>query len=459
MRIIHVSVANLFGLFNHSVFFNVDERVTIIHGANGVGKTAILRLIKSFFGSGFTELLSIPFAHFRLDFDNGSFVLVHKVFSEKPSRPSQSPTLVFRYQEKDAKPHTYTYDPASYLEGNKRRSLWEMESLFEGVIPQLRRVGSNIWQDTMTDKVLTFNEVIDRYREYIPRSVYEDLKRIDAQPRWLVQLRDSINIHFIESQRLFSIQERERRSSRSDGALITESVQLYSQEIVKLIKDTFTLYAELSQSLDRSFPGRLINGTGKQNLTSDEILDRLSRLEDKRRSLEMIGLLEEEEQNARFEMPRQIRESTTRNVLSVYVDDVEEKLSVFDTLSGKINILKNIVDSRFLHKTMVVDRKKGFLFTNHDGQHLSPTQLSSGEQNELVLLYDLLFKVESGSLILIDEPEISLHVAWQQQFLQDLQDIVKISRFDALVATHSPHIIYNRWDLAVEMSGTLKEDR
>jgi predicted ATP-binding protein involved in virulence len=90
------------------------------------------------------------------------------------------------------------------------------------------------------------------------------------------------------------------------------------------------------------------------------------------------------------------------------------------------------------------------------GETLSPTDLSSGEQHELVLLYELLFKVQKNSLVLIDEPELSLHVGWQAQFLKDLQDITKLADLDILMATHSPDIIQDRWDLTVELKGPQK---
>jgi predicted ATP-binding protein involved in virulence len=79
--------------------------------------------------------------------------------------------------------------------------------------------------------------------------------------------------------------------------------------------------------------------------------------------------------------------------------------------------------------------------------------LSSGEQHELVILYELLFRVSKNSIILIDEPEISLHVAWQDEFLKDLGQMAELSQFHALGATHSPQIISDRWDLTVELKG------
>ena len=105
---------------------------------------------------------------------------------------------------------------------------------------------------------------------------------------------------------------------------------------------------------------------------------------------------------------------------------------------------------------MSISKKNGFTFTTADGKPLSPTDLSSGEQHELVMLYELLFKIEPNSLILIDEPELSLHVAWQVQFLKDLQEIIKLANFDVLLATHSPDIINDRWDLTVELQGLIE---
>ncbi len=45
MRIQQISVNGLFGIFDHVISLNVDERITIIHGPNVFGKTAILRML------------------------------------------------------------------------------------------------------------------------------------------------------------------------------------------------------------------------------------------------------------------------------------------------------------------------------------------------------------------------------------------------------------------------------
>lgn len=63
----------------------------------------------------------------------------------------------------------------------------------------------------------------------------------------------------------------------------------------------------------------------------------------------------------------------------------------------------------------------------------------------------LLVRVASTTLAMIDEPELSPHVVWQNEFADDLLRIAKLRGFDVLIATHSPDIIGKRWDLTVEL--------
>ena len=74
---------------------------------------------------------------------------------------------------------------------------------------------------------------------------------------------------------------------------------------------------------------------------------------------------------------------------------------------------------------------------------------SSGEQNMLVIIGQILDKSRITSLILIDEPEISMHIELQREFLKGLQGIRELfvqlgfKNFPALlITTHSPDIIF-----------------
>jgi predicted ATP-binding protein involved in virulence len=187
----------------------------------------------------------------------------------------------------------------------------------------------------------------------------------------------------------------------------------------------------------------------------------LDRLEVNRSRLIKVGLLNKNE-NYEFPIQSPVIDENTKNILSVYVEDVEKKLSILDNIAIKLELLSKIVNSKFAYKEIDFSKDKGFVFktlydsSSSDSHSLSPTDLSSGEQHELVLLYELLFKVEAKSLVLIDEPELSLHVGWQVNFLKDLQEVTKLADLDILMATHSPDIIQDRWDLTVELQGLKK---
>jgi predicted ATPase len=59
--------------------------------------------------------------------------------------------------------------------------------------------------------------------------------------------------------------------------------------------------------------------------------------------------------------------------------------------------------------------------------------------------------VPEDALVLIDEPEISLHVGWQVAFIPDIQRIAEIRGLRFIVATHSPQIINGEWNKAVRL--------
>ncbi len=232
---------------------------------------------------------------------------------------------------------------------------------------------------------------------------------------------------------------------------MSPSVASYSEELADNIQTKLTEYGTLSQSLDRTFPARVVQQKQQSELTDEELRQKVNELEEKRSKLIEAGLLNRDE-DPNFQIQGDIDEST-KKILSVYIEDVDKKLSVFNEIARKTDLIKRIINDKFSYKQINISKDKGFTFTTDDGKSLSPTNLSSGEQHELVLLYELLFKVKPNSLILIDEPELSLHVEWQVQFLKDLQEITQLSNIDVLIATHSPDIIHDRWDLTVELKG------
>ena len=78
----------------------------------------------------------------------------------------------------------------------------------------------------------------------------------------------------------------------------------------------------------------------------------------------------------------------------------------------------------------------------NSGHWLDFMHLSSGEQNLLATGARLIGFAEPGSLIVIDEPEVSLNVAWQQRYIELISDALKhAAGCHVIIASHSPYLV------------------
>lgn len=74
-------------------------------------------------------------------------------------------------------------------------------------------------------------------------------------------------------------------------------------------------------------------------------------------------------------------------------------------------------------------------------------EASSGQQQMLCSIFGLVAELRSNSLVLIDEPELSLHPTWQMSFLGHLEAVLKqFTGCHVLIATHSPLIVQSALD-------------
>jgi predicted ATPase len=190
-------------------------------------------------------------------------------------------------------------------------------------------------------------------------------------------------------------------------------------------------------------------------LAKVELKERMEKLDARRAELKEIGLLDEPGSHPFDTAALDSLDPTQQSVMALYVQDTEQKLSVLDDIALRARLLLDNVNHKFHHKHIRIDRERGLVAEGEQGRSLDLDALSSGEQHELVLHYDLLFRVVPNTLVLIDEPELSLHPVWQKRFLPDLLEIVGTARFDVLMATHSPFIVGERSDLMVGLDAWL----
>lgn len=393
MRIREVRVVGLFDLFDHTITLNQTDRVTIVHGPNGYGKTAVLRLLRALFDCDYAHLERTPFQAIELEFDDGRTLHVH-----------------------DAHPPTETGGEPAF----------RLEFRLSGGADEVRE-----WDAPAAPQKLT-----PYINPYARRTLQAPLDGPLVRRDWRTELGldSKLRVRLVDTQRL-----------HHKGLSAIKSI---AKELAATIADQQAAYGRRAQELDRTFPARLLQRESGAVLSVGELRHNLDSLERKTQRLVEAGLLDRQKG---VSAPVDRIDEEGREILSIFVTDAASKLAVFDDLLARLELLRDVIRRRFSFKTLITDGESGISFVSVRGVPLDLDDLSSGEQHELILLYELLFRVAPGTLVLIDEPELSLHILWQSEFVDDLASIVKLRDFDVLLATHSPDIIGKHWDLTVEL--------
>lgn len=417
----------LFNTFNHEIRFN--KNITIIMGENGVGKTITLRLIEAIFSRKLEYLFEKEFSEIIITFHKETWNITKRV---DDSQKYPEHIIKIKSSRKGAAPLEVT-----------------SSMLMPRIPPIIIRENENSWYNRRTGQKLTRDEVIERFGS--------DALGIDF-PEWYMHQCEQNRVSIIKTQRLY------QDSARNEGRSLL-SVVKYSNELSALMQEEISKAAKSTGDLDRTFPKRLLKQMrSNHTYPVSNILEELHKLEKHRLELSDLGLLTETEANDAIISEIDENDKTMISVLHLYVKDSWQKLHQYDVLYKKLSLLKDIINSHYKYKTFNVDSLKGFVISpkheskggdakaNGENNEINVNLLSSGEQNELVLFYELLFKCDDNDLILIDEPEISLHLDWLQKMIGDLSRITDANGASLLIATHSPDFVGDNYDLVQNLS-------
>lgn len=443
LRVTHIRAEGLFQRYSHEVPLRLEDRVTIIHGPNGVGKTVLLRLASALLSGRLSLMARIPFKRFEVVLSDGATLGFEKPEIRSNEQSGNEAGGIFYLKRADSERQQVEFTGGQL-------DVTRLAARIEAQVPWLTRLDKDRFMDNRTDEILTSAEVIERHPEYL-RNLPPRIRRLGgfSEPDWMSDIKQRVGVHFIEAQRLFRFGRPSREWEYPRSATYVATVKDYARELQEKIGETLAAYAKESQALDQSFPQRLLQSATK-TLPVEELKERMQALEDKRQQLKRIGLIAEDPAYP-FDITTLEKLDPTRlTVMTLYAEDTARKLGVLDDLARRVGILLENINRKFEHKSIRIDREKGITAVS-DKENLALDSLSSGEQHELVLLYDLLFRVKPNTLVLIDEPELSLHVTWQKSFLPDLLKIVATTSFDVLLATHSPFIVGDRHDLMVPL--------
>ena len=111
----------------------------------------------------------------------------------------------------------------------------------------------------------------------------------------------------------------------------------------------------------------------------------------------------------------------------------------------RIDKFFDLINSLFLMtgKTIDIDDKNRVIFRK-GRQIIDMEKLSAGEKQILLLFFTLFLMEDRSTVLLLDEPEISLHIEWQDRLIQLMLDLNPNCQI--IMTTHSPNIFADGWE-------------
>jgi predicted ATP-binding protein involved in virulence len=136
--------------------------------------------------------------------------------------------------------------------------------------------------------------------------------------------------------------------------------------------------------------------------------------------------------------------NSLETIIKNYIDSlIYEKYipanMVYDKLREYIN--KLFSDMNLMIEFSHLDKKKQIFLSDKKGDIFPIKDISTGERTLFTKILSLYLSEIKDSVILIDEPELSLHPAWQNRVLKLYENFANKNNCQIIIATHSPHII------------------
>lgn len=401
-----ISINKLFGHFNYS--FSFTNQVSIITSLNGFGKTTILKLIHYLYKREFNNLMQIDFESFSINFkDNLINVERKKDFLSIHINGN----LIINFNPIEFEQRA---NQISYIR-NQQTGKWTHANFLQNGVQPIA-----IKESDIISNIYFYNSSINDEWGKLPKTI------------------------FIKADRLIDLENGPQFFNSNNQITIYHTINTYSQELRNLINVTFNEYFTESQKLDSTFMNEIINYNGA-GLTSEEYEDFTKQIKGKNDLFLKYGIIQALEES----IPPYNKDH--KEVFAIYIKHRLVKLSKFDQLLERCELFTSIINYKsYTNKSIMINMQDGITAKQNENK-LDLKYLSNGEQNQLILLYEMLFRSQSIDYLLIDEPEVGLHVAWQLEFLDDLRKILTLNKTSSIIVTHSPQIINDEWSNVVDL--------
>ena len=427
MIIKDVEVKGFWGRTGAAASFFTD--VTIFIGLNGTGKTTFINLISAVLTVDLFQLSSLQFEEITINLIEPNKKSKRKITVVNSQEPSSAFNAYSIYEYKVG---TRTYTVSLTPDARLRKPLSEKESL-RYLSPDTRREYMSLKREISS---LVEISQISVYRQVTSESFEGDPRqRATAVDERLQQLFE----RFSRYQLKLETQLNERSTRFQQEAL---GSLLYNEEFDEFDSHRLQDISEMDletqgDRLSSAFKELGIQGKSEQITKHiDKLRDALKGLKESPKIVSVKNV---------FALPLIYRTNRIIDLLNKSEEDkkkiIEPRQRFFDTLR-----------SFMTNKKFQYDNKFGALFFSLDGVAEDTfiwSSLSSGEKQLLIQFMEVVLQEGKSLIFIADEPELSLHVTWQEKLLKALRDLNENAQL--IVATHSPDIVAEFSENVIDM--------
>lgn len=415
--LIKIEVKKLFGYLTYNID-NLDvDLVTFVIGKNGMGKTTILNLIFNLGDQRFSIFRSVEFDNIKFKFRCGR--LLKTVEFKKDSKG----ICKWRIITSDRKT-SFQVLPFGFSD---LMSDFEKVKLLEKETTEVKLLSCGRHWSVNGRGHLDEEEVLRQMKPFID-SKYSGDRVVNTDE---INFLKSWNVSFISADRLTKTEDDELQ------------VDAISNDMVKVLEQHVISASSFSKTFEHDILTKLLHVTAKEKITLTELKKKLKVINDLESKVQSYGLYPDSKQ---IELPRKPLNENNKKLVYSYLKDKEARLNPHKEFLILVELFEELMNKSLAEKYIRPDSKDGLkvVRTNKKREGLKLDQLSSGEQHLIIIAYKLIFETPDNSYVLIDEPEISMHLEWQRSFASMLEKISKARKSRFLCATHSPSIVGSR---------------
>ena len=424
------SVNRVYDIKNLFIELKQDQNVVILIGPNGSGKTTLLKMFD--YVLNLKHFLLFDFEFDIIDIEIGK----NKIKICKDVDVDTGDFL--KYYLNDI--------PIGDFKKNGNRDF--LNAIRRYSSNRLIQVNDEQFLDARTNKEISIEEVLASLPEHIKAKIISNSSFIPEKVKTIFSV---FNVHFVTSDRLeIKVESNTETYYRDSDRQSVKTIEHFSNDLKLKITGILSNYADNSRKIDKDFPQNIIRKiSSKQNISKPKLNQIIDEMESISKLIYSSGLLMDDDSSL-SKIKLISDDDVTNIVINQYMEDSINKLSSLRRFAEKMNLFKELINSKLRRKKVLINKHDGFYVVNDSSTIVDLKNLSSGEQQQIILFYDLLFQSKENQIYLIDEPEISLHVEWQRSFLSDITKIVGFNKIQVILATHSPQIIGDNWDIAID---------